>query len=81
MVLIEQRKVVNFKEFLGGIGMNPAEIAGVLDDLQNSDVSFGTNPDTLLDVNAVEGLITPYGFKVPEEFDNPENPVWFSLGC
>jgi hypothetical protein len=80
MVQIKTRKVVNFKEFLIGIGMNPAQSAGVLDDLKNSEVSFGTNPDTLLDVNAVEKFITPYGFKVPEEFDNPENPMWFSLG-
>jgi hypothetical protein len=78
MVHIEQRKVVNFREFLVGIGADPDLI---MDDVEGSDISFGTNPDTLLDVNAVEEFITPYGFKVPEEFDNPESPVWFSLGC
>ena len=78
MVRIETRRVINFREFLAGIGANPEE---VMQDVNNSNISFGTNPDTLLDVNAVEEFITPYGFKVPAEFDDPENPVWFSLGC
>lgn len=74
MVYIETRKVVSFKDFLSDIG---ADVETVMDDLNNSDVSFGTNPDTLLDANAVEEFISPYGFKVPAEFDS----VWFSLGC
>lgn len=81
MVQIETRRVIAFYDFLEGIGAEQEVIMSIMKDLEASDVSYGANPDTLLDANTVEELITPYGFKVPEEFDNPENPVWFSLGC
>ncbi len=81
MVHIETRKVVNFTDFLESIGADRGDQEAIMKDVESSDISFGTNPDTLLDVNTVDEFINPYGFRVPPEFDNPENPVWFSLGC
>lgn len=75
--MIRTIKIVDFGEFLLEVGFLEAEIESIIDDLNCSDICFGTNPDTLLDAKACNELIVPYGITVPESY----NDVWFSLGC
>ena len=71
---IETRKVVSLKAFCQHIG---ADYYVIVDDISNSDISFGANPDTLLDANTCEEFLFPHGYTMPEGLDD----VWFSLGC
>jgi hypothetical protein len=74
--MIEIRKVVNFREFLY-IFTTQEIVEEIMSDIDSSDISFGNNPDTLLDANTAEEFMAPYGLKISDEFDD----VWFSLGC
>jgi len=79
MIEFETRRVISVHEFLKHLGMDENKIERVMYDIHSSDISFGTNPDTLLDVNKMEEFISPHGALMPKEFDAED--IWFSLGC
>lgn len=71
---IETRKIVYYRDFCYHLGINAEDLHNAI---CQSEISFGNNPDTLLDANAMESFIAPLGVKLPDNFDD----VWFSLGC
>ena len=59
---------------------NKLDYSSVMDAISNSDVSFGTNTDTLISQETLESILDDNDFIVDLDFGDYDNTVVISLG-
>jgi hypothetical protein len=59
---------------------NKLDYSSVMDAISNSDVSFGTNTDTLISQETLESILDDNDFIVDLDFGKYDNTVVISLG-
>jgi hypothetical protein len=59
---------------------NKLDYSSVIDAISNSDVSFGTNTDTLISQETLESILDDNDFGVELDFAKYDNTVVISLG-
>jgi hypothetical protein len=59
---------------------NQLDYGNVMDAISNSDVSFGTNTDTLISQETLQSILDDNDFDIILEFGKYDNTVVISLG-
>ncbi len=59
---------------------NQLDYSNVMDAISNSDVSFGTNTDTLISQETLQSILDDNDFDIILEFGKYDNTVVISLG-
>ena len=59
---------------------NKLDYGSVMDAISNSDVSFGTNTDTLISQETLQSILDDNDFDIILEFGKYDNTVVISLG-